>query len=320
MKRIFSLRNLVIFSGLLAVAGIALAFWLPRYLVNQATQAPSEESFVSHAISTENIQIQSDPLPADSQAVEQGAMSLSTETTAQNPTQTDLQAQFQNENSEPAPDSLAPEQTPLNAPESPSPAQAQAEHHSNDTRRAVATRPQSERTGGAARPNERPQYREQPTPAVPEANKRVQIQISESQISGLIYGGLARGTAPQYRKSIQGVSTRISGGRARVTVALLPRYLPDEMLNRLPGISRDTPTVYVGGTARLGISNGQLVPNIEGIQLGNVSLPAPFIQKSAAAGFRAYSRQLLTTSEGRPVHAESVQLDSGQITVVGRPL
>ncbi len=155
-------------------------------------------------------------------------------------------------------------------------------------------------------------------PAQPPANDgRFRVQMSASEISGMINSGLVQGTAPEYRASIQGVSTTIQGGRARITVALLPRHLPDAFLSNLPGVTRDTPTVYLGGEMSLSVSGNTITPTIHQLSLGNFRVPMPFIQSAVAQTVRQQADQLLRLPNGQRASLDDVILDQGAVTLVG---
>ncbi|MEZ0372027.1 MAG: hypothetical protein ACAI44_23250 [Candidatus Sericytochromatia bacterium] len=154
--------------------------------------------------------------------------------------------------------------------------------------------------------------------AAPASNDgRFRVQLGENEISGMIFNGLSQGTAPQYRASIEGVSTRISGGRARITVALLPRHLPEAFLKNLPGVNRDTPTVYLGGELSLHREGDEIVPDIHELSLGNFRVPMPFIRDAVKATVRQQADQMLRLPNGQQARLDEVILDNGALTLVG---
>jgi len=145
-----------------------------------------------------------------------------------------------------------------------------------------------------------------------------QVHMTEAEVSNLVYTGLHQGIEPQFRSALQGVSTRIQGGRARVTVALLPKHLPEAFLKNLPGVTRNTPTVYLGGEMSLQREGHAVVPEIHHISLGSFKVPIPFIQSAVRAQVQAYSTQLLQLPDGRQARLQDVQLDQGRITLSGQ--
>lgn len=156
----------------------------------------------------------------------------------------------------------------------------------------------------------------QTTPA-PTNSGGFRVALSEGEISSMIYSGLVERTAPEYRQSIQGVSTRISGGRATITVALLPRYLPDAFLRNLPGVTHDTPTVYLGGEVGLHREGDSVGADIYHLSLGNLNVPMPFIREAVAATVREQAAHMLHLPNGQQAKLDDVVVDSGAITLQG---
>ena len=224
MKRNKILKIIAGLAGLGFLLSLFVFIWLPRYLVQQATQAPPEETFVTHAVNAQ-----------------QGLPKAQTLSPAQ-AAQTQVHAHSVQDKSQSEASALKPiaEQgtTTLNK-HGHSESNSSAENESTTTRsnRLLQSRERSGRNSGARSQQGSLDQSERHRPSQRNQDKSLaQLQISEQQISSLIYGGIVGGSAPQYRPAVQGVSTRISGGKARVTVALLPRYLPQNMLNSLPGV------------------------------------------------------------------------------------
>jgi hypothetical protein len=134
----------------------------------------------------------------------------------------------------------------------------------------------------------------------------------------MVYSGLSQGTAPEYRASIQGVATKIQGGRARITVTLLPRHLPDAFLKNLPGVTRNTPAVYLGGEMSLTKSGQSLIPQIHELSLGNFKVPMPFLQEAIKSTVQQQAEQMLRLPNGQRAVLDEVQLENGAITLIGK--
>lgn len=142
--------------------------------------------------------------------------------------------------------------------------------------------------------------------------------MSETEISGMIFNGINQGTAPEFRASVQGVSTKIENGRARITVALLPKYLPDAFLHNLPGVTRETPTVYLGGEMSLSSQGNAVVPEIHQLSLGNFRVPMPFIRDAVRATIQQQADQMLRLPNGQQARLDEIQLQNGAMTLIGR--
>jgi hypothetical protein len=144
-----------------------------------------------------------------------------------------------------------------------------------------------------------------------------QLQIRENEIASMIYNGLYNGTAPEYRPSIQGVSVQLQGGKGRVTVALVPKYLPEQFAKNLPGVSKDTPTIYLGGEVGLSLSNNDVYPEIYSLSLGSLRIPAPFIKAMVKQQVQQHVRQLTRLDSGQQAIFDSVEIDKGAISIRG---
>lgn len=195
---------------------------------------------------------------------------------------------------------------------------------SGNTQAAQPATPPDNQASGQSNPQSPDQTQAHPnstntaqsTPA-PANSGGFKVALSEGEISSMIYSGLVERTAPEYRQSIQGVSTRISGGRATITVALLPRYLPDAFLNNLPGVTHDTPTVYLGGEVGLHREGDSVGADIYHLSLGNLNVPMPFIREAVAATVRDQAAQMLHLPNGQQAKLDDVVVDSGAITLQG---
>lgn len=144
-----------------------------------------------------------------------------------------------------------------------------------------------------------------------------QLQIRENEIASMIYNGLYNGTAPEYRPSIQGVSVQLQGGKGRVTVALVPKYLPEQFAKNLPGVSKDTPTIYLGGEVGLSLSNNDVYPEIYSLSLGSLRIPAPFIKAMVKQQVQQHVRQMTRLDSGQQAIFDSVEIDKGAISIRG---
>ncbi|MGE3725844.1 MAG: hypothetical protein AB7I41_09845 [Candidatus Sericytochromatia bacterium] len=144
-----------------------------------------------------------------------------------------------------------------------------------------------------------------------------QLQIRENEIASMIYNGLYNGTAPEYRPSIQGVSVQLQGGKGRITVALIPKYLPEQFAKSLPGVSKDTPTIYLGGEVGLSLSNNTVSPEIYSLSLGSLRIPAPFIKAMVKQQVQQHVRQMTQLDSGQQAIFDSVDIDHGAISIRG---
>lgn len=302
--------------GILAIVAVALA---PRFLAQQATQAPENTgTFVTRQI--EDTDLSSRMQAAIQNAPEAQApleVQIESQQNAPNnsPTETSPQhQQVMQGNPDAAPNTTPPTETYGDtAPTGTEPVQEQST--SQETTPQTYQEPPTERTPLETRRPRAPQSQND----VPlQRPKDFQFQISQNEISGMIYNGLVRGTAPAYRQSIQGVSTQISGGRAKITVALLPKYLPDAFLQRLPGIDRSTPTVYLGGEMGLNLSGNSVEPRIHRVSLGNMGVPMPFIESAVRSQVQAYVRNATRLPNGQQAQLQSIQLENGAVQIQGR--
>ncbi len=163
----------------------------------------------------------------------------------------------------------------------------------------------------------------QPPPAQPPQSAgttqpgQFQLQIRENEIASMIYNGLYNGTAPEYRPSIQGVSVQLQGGKGRITVALVPKYLPEQFAKNLPGVNKDTPTIYLGGEVGLSLSNNDVYPEIYSLSLGSLRIPAPFIKAMVKQQVQQHVRQMTRLDSGQQAIFDSVEIDNGAISIRG---
>lgn len=313
--------------GIVAIIALALA---PQFLAKQATQAPVDtQTFVTRQIEETDLsqRMQSAvnnaaPERPDIQSPQDAQNSQITIETTEQTTPQNSSERTSNEN--PADDSaqLPPNtHTEVNPnfdapPDAPPPGQIQ-----NNT---AQNPPQNRSDNRSDLPSERPVQRPVQRRAQPPAQQAApraqtfEFQISQNEISSMIYSGLINGTAPEFRQSIQGVSTQISGGRAKISVALLPKYLPDAFLRNLPGITRSTPTVYLGGELGLSVSGNTVEPRIHRVSLGNMGVPMPFIENAVRGQVQAYVRNATRLPNGQQAQLQNVRLESGAIHIQGR--
>lgn len=157
----------------------------------------------------------------------------------------------------------------------------------------------------------------QTTPSQPGAPGQFQLQIRENEIASLIYNGLYAGTAPEYRPSIQGVSVQLQGGKGRITVALLPKYLPEQFARNLPGVTKETPTIYLGGEVGLSLANNTVSPEIYSLSLGSLRIPAPFIKAMVKQQVQQHVRQMTQLESGQQAIFDSIDINNGAISIRG---
>jgi hypothetical protein len=143
------------------------------------------------------------------------------------------------------------------------------------------------------------------------------LNMREQEIASMIYNGLYAGTAPPYRGSIQGVSVELQNGQGKITVALLPRYLPDHFLKTLPGVNRDTPTIYLGGSVGLSLNNNQVVPEIHSLALGSLSIPAPFIKAMVKYQVQQQVKQITQLESGQTAVLDAIEIANGSLSIRG---
>lgn len=274
--------------ALLAVLAVVLA---PRFVVQQATQKPENSgTFVTRQIESENLQqkmqaaLQNPDQPAEAQPVTpnsqpdgQSAQAHSTQTEHTGPAATDP---------------ITPEDTSTEP-------QAGLPNNAPDTRTS---------TPAAGAPT---------TPVQPPANRprQIQLRMSEQEVSSMIYNGLYQGTAPEYQASIQGVSTQIAGGKATVTVALNPKYLPDGFIKNIPGVGRSTSTVYLGGSMSLQKDGNSVSPVIHHMSLGKFKVPMPFLQSAVKSQVQAYVQNMMRLPNGQQAYLDQVELENGAVTL-----
>lgn len=271
---------------------LLLIVLVPRLLVGEATQKPAEAgTFVTRTTETTSLQEKMQ------QSLGQG------QNPPPQPGQVNIQPGTTGQTS-----AVTPSEPPLQqAPEAPSTGGQEAPQN------PPANVSEPGQTG-----QDQPGSVNMQTAAPPAADSgSFHVSLSEGEISSLIYSGLSERTAPEYRQSIQGVSTRISGGRATITVALLPKYLPDAFLRNLPGVTRDTPTVYLGGEIGLHRAGDSVGADIYHLSLGNLQVPMPFIRDAVAATVQQQAAQMLKLPNGQQAHLDDVVLDSGALTLQG---
>lgn len=153
--------------------------------------------------------------------------------------------------------------------------------------------------------------------AVPPTSRQFQLQLSEQELASMIYNGLYAGTAPEYRPSLQGVSVQLQGGRGKITVALWPKYLPAHFLRNLPGVTPETPTIYVGGEVGLNLSDNMLIPEIYSLSLGNLRIPAPFIKAMVKYQVQQQVKQMTQLAPGQRAILDAVEVDQGKVMIQG---
>ena len=301
--------------GGLAILAVLAVLLLPQLLVRQATQKPAESqtgTFVTRQVETSSLQDkmqqaiqQGDGNPA----VRQDAPASQSGQARQDEIQLN-QTQTQPRNQPPA------------QPENPSGAQALPQNNKSAEQPDQSTPSENPDNSQQSLPdtqaaNQAPIAEQAPTqPATPQ-DKRFRVQMSESEIAGMIYSGLNQGTAPEYRASIEGVSTRIQNGRARITVALKPQHLPEAFLKNLPGVTRSTPTVYLGGEMSLRRDGNSVDPQIHELSLGNFRVPMPFIREAVRATVQQQADQLLRLPNGQQARLDEIQLENGALVLYG---
>ncbi len=308
---VFILSTLAIL-GIVAILAVILG---PRLLVQQATQKPENTgTFVTRQLEVENT-VEPDNTPDLNQRLQSAIANAPPTETTQNET-SNLNGDSRN-----ATETSTTENTiveiPVNRPDPPVSGRDVTDSGvtNSDSVGSAPTVPETVNTAPTRSvPQNRASQTERPKTNVNDFN----FQISQNEISSMIYNGLVGGTAPAYRQSIQGVSTTISGGRAKITVALLPKHLPDAFLNRLPGVNRGTPTVYLGGEMGLRVSGNTVEPQIHRVSLGNMGVPMPFIESAVRAQVQAYVRNAMRLPNGQKARLQQVTLEGGAVRLRGQ--
>ncbi len=317
---IISLSGLAI----LAILSVTLG---PRLLVQQATQKPENMgTFVTRQVEQESFQQKMQQALSNTEAVNGGSVTISNpnQSTASDPGQQGQQThiQVESQTSQNTGNSTDPV-TQNNDPVNQQPTNQQQNQTTQPQDQAeIPTRPQDQnqvpqnntqqnqqQNQQATRPQNRPPQAQQPS--------QFQVSLSESEISNMIYSGLYQGTAAEYRPSIEGVSTRIANGQASITVALKPKYLPDQFLSKLPGVTRNTPTVYLGGDLSLRKEGNSVTPEIHRLSLGNFRVPMPFIQSAVKSQVQAYTQQMLKLPNGKQAYLDEVLLQNSAVILKG---
>ncbi len=272
---------------------------VPRLLVQQATQKPTNAgTFVTR-------QTQAEPEP-DSQSTDssQGFNQSPTNAAPANSFQERVQRAIQQA-------SQAETNTNTNASNESNSQQADSTETTDST--SSETNSQTAESTESSAPDTSSTDTQSPV-----GDGKFRVQMSEGEISNLLYSGLIQGTAPEYQAAIQGVSTRIQSGRANITVALVPQYLPEAFLKNLPGVSRSTPTVYVGGEMSL-LSQGQsVIPVIHELSLGNFKVPIPFLQAAIKDTVQNQTNNMMILPNGQRAQLEQILLENGVMTLVGQ--
>lgn len=318
----------------LAALSVLAVLLLPRLLVQQATQKPAETgTFITQQVQTTTLQdkmqqalmaggnggqgnvIQPGQTNQAGQSAQSTQQNQQTQNQSGNQSGQNTTSQFDSQ----VMSNIHTDSSSQNHTQSSSQNSNQSSNQNNTQNQSVSQPNSQNQSAGqnsdAASQSQPVQNNQQAQP--PANDGRFRVQMSASEISGMINSGLVQGTAPEYRASIQGVSTTIQGGRARITVALLPRHLPDAFLQNLPGVTRDTPTVYLGGEMSLSVSGNTLTPTIHELSLGNFRVPMPFIQSAVAQTVRQQADQLLRLPNGQRASLDDVILDQGAVTLVG---
>lgn len=312
-------KHIIIGLSGICLLGLGAGLMVPRLLVQEATQAPSTSeagTFVTRPADAPidlNQKLQESLLAA--------GVPVKTAPPAEPP---ENPSENENPGEDPGTDTRAPappadeviwRSPPRQQPAGDSPPaapEAAGQPDSVTPTEAPASRPpQARRTAAPPAASQR-----QPEQAATEP-QAFEVSMSENDISSLVYGQLQRGIDPRYRQALQGVSTRIQQGKARVTVALLPKHLPPAFLKNLPGVTPSTPTVYLGGEMSLHQQGSRVVADIHHISLGNFKVPMPFIQSAVRSQVEAYSQQMLRLPDGRQAELYSVALDQGALTLTG---
>lgn len=306
---------IVSLSGL-AIAAVLSVTLGPRLLVQQATQKPENVgTFVTHQVEQESIQqkmqqalVNSEPVNGGSIPIENQTQTLPNEQSAQQ-----IEVQVDTGQSNSANQAVSrPENSQVNPT-----AVDQTQSNQQATTPRAQTEAQTYSSEQPSRPQENAQQVPQQRPAQTQQAQQFQVSLSESEISNMIYSGLSQGTAPEFRASIEGVSTRIANGQASITVALKPRYLPDQFLSKLPGVTRSTPTVYLGGDLSLRKEGNSVTPEIHRLSLGNFRVPMPFVQSAVKAQVQAYTQQMLKLPNGQQAYLDEVLLQNSAVTLKG---
>lgn len=157
-----------------------------------------------------------------------------------------------------------------------------------------------------------------PIQNAPSGPKAFNVKVSEHEVSGLIYNGVMQRTLPAYRPALKGVATQIQNGTAKITVALEPRYLPDDMLRNFPGIDRSSPTIYVGGEVGLRFDQNTVYPDIQNVSLGSLRIPTAIIKSLIKYEIHQQIRNMIQLGSGQQVQLKNVNLSNGALSIEGQ--
>ncbi|PIQ24309.1 hypothetical protein COW36_23940 [bacterium (Candidatus Blackallbacteria) CG17_big_fil_post_rev_8_21_14_2_50_48_46] len=295
MKARYWFGGSVLFIAVIGGTGLVLG---PKWLMRNATQKPAEvTTFVSR--------------PA---------------------AEPDLRSQMSQALQEPAEAATLPQsQEPNRIPQNTVPAQREEQRtaqqasvsderlqaHTQAERSPQASVLPAEQNRTESRSETRAEIPPQSQPANESGKRNFQLNLSENQIASMIYNGLYTGTVPEYRPSIQGVSVQLQNGRGRITVALLPKYLPDHFFKNLPGVTRETPTIYLGGELGLSLNNQTISPEIYSLSLGSLKIPAPFIKAMVKHQVQQQVKQITQLESGQQAILDAVNLEQGNLTIQG---
>lgn len=299
-------RRWLIAGLIVASVGVGAVVAAPRLLMRAATEKPvAESTFVTRPAAALDLRSQ---------------MSQALQNSQTNPTHSGAQTGQVN------PDGSSAQVPAVSGDQTQPATQTHNSQQTSPDAVNAATQPPTQAQNTSGLSGSTAQNQSQQTPAqVPAQTQpagatqpgQFQLQIRENEIASLIYNGLYAGTAPEYRPSIQGVSVQLQGGKGRITVALLPKYLPEQFAKSLPGVTKDTPTIYLGGEVGLSLSNNDVSPEIYSLSLGSLRIPAPFIKAMVKQQVQQHVRQMTRLDSGQQAIFDSVDINNGAISIRG---
>lgn len=275
----------------LIIIGLILVISLPRLLLNEATRKPPEiEKFVTRvgpAFSLENKIVKAtkvkeedfNPVPTDHSALNSpiNKQKITIKSSPSNPPPIEIEEIFE-------------------APESPPLEKLSAEN--------IEPLPEKSTKTEKIIPDQK-------------SGNDFKIQVSQQEIASMVFNGIYRNSAQEYRPALKGVSVKLNHGRGKVTIALNPSHLPQELLNQLPGVTRQTPTIYLGGEVGINLVNNTLSPTIYNVSLGRIRMPLSFIKSMVKTGIDQHVQYLLKLKSNQSTRFKSVHVQGGLLTIKG---
>lgn len=301
-------KTFIILATGVVVSTSAMVFLLPRYLMSRAVEKPTEMG-----------QMVTQPVEAPdlSDKLEASLGQPQNQTEHETPSHSQHNTTRQDTDSSDTPEESVTSTQVLSVPTVPEENSSLPEQK---TQRQASPAQKSDTLQPALKDIQNNTHQSAPTsqqPTTSQDQKRFQVSLSENELAGMVYNGLHRGIDPRYKEALQGVSVKINQGYAKLNIALLPRHLPAAYLKSLPGITRESPTIYMGGEISLAFDKHTVKPQVHNVSLGNLKIPMPMIQSMIKHQFHAYLRQMTKLDSGQQAILDNVYLNQGKMTIMG---